>query len=177
MPNRSIALIAALFLFTAFTYAAEPFPTLETENLLSRKVVLPDAVKGRPAVLVIGFTHGSQAQMKAWAARLEPNVEPWTIAVLEDAPRLVRPMAISGMKSGVAQNQRQRYLVLTRHEKELKAAVSPPTDAAPADGKPDDAYIVLLDRDGAINWRFHGAFTDSAVEDLQTRLAALTAPR
>jgi hypothetical protein len=159
-----------LLLFTAIGFSADPFPTLETENLLNQKVVLPDAAKGQAAVLIIGFTHASQMQTKSWSAALEPELPTYSIAVLEDAPRLVRPMAISGMKSGVAQDQRVRHLVLTHHEKELKASAG---FAAKGEAHPDDAWILLLDRDGAMRWRFHGPFTEAAHMELKAQLAGL----
>ena len=161
----SSSLAGSLLLFAAQCFGADSLPTLETESLAGRKVVLPDAAKGHPAVLVIGFTHASQNQMKPWSTSLEPDFPTYSIAVLEDAPRLVRPMAVAGMKSGVAQDQRPRYLVLTHREKELKAAAAFTTA--------DDAYLLLLDRDGAIRWRFHGSFTDAARADLKSQFAAL----
>jgi hypothetical protein len=74
-------------------------------------------------------------------------------------------MAIAGIKSGVAQDQRARFLVLTHHEKELKDAAAFTT--------PDDAYLLLMDRDGAIRWRFHGALTDTARAELKSQVALL----
>jgi hypothetical protein len=61
-------------------------------------MALPDAAAGHPAVVVIGFTHSSQNQTKAWAARLQHEFPTYSIAVLENAPRLVRGMAVHGMK-------------------------------------------------------------------------------
>ena len=61
---RFFSLIGSLLLFTVAGFCADPFPGLETESLLNQKVVLPDAAKGHPTVLFIGFTHASQNQMK-----------------------------------------------------------------------------------------------------------------
>ena len=138
---------------------AEQFPRIEGENLLGQKMALPDAAAGHPAVVVIGFTHSSQNQTKAWAGRLQHEVPTYSIAVLEDAPRLVRGMAVHGMKSGVPEDQRDHFLVIYHNEKELKQTAG--------FDRPDDAYVLLLDKDGAIQWRFHGAVTDGAVEELK----------
>jgi hypothetical protein len=138
---------------------AEQFPRIEGENLLGQKMALPDAAAGHPAVVVIGFTHSSQNQTKAWAGRLQHEMPTYSIAVLEDAPRLVRGMAVHGMKSGVPEDQRDHFLVIYRNEKELKQTAG--------FDRPDDAYVLLLDKDGAIQWRFHGAVTDGAVVELK----------
>jgi hypothetical protein len=170
LNNPLVRFFSSLLLFAALGLAADTFPTLETENLLNQKVVLPDAARGKPAVLVIGFTHASQTQTKSWTDSLGMEFPAYSIAVLEDAPRLVRPMAIAGMKSGVAQDQRARHLVLTHQEKELKSSAG---FAAKGEAHPDDAWILLLDRDGAISWRFHGPFTQAAHDELKARLGSL----
>ena len=38
---------------------------------------------------------------------------------------------------------------------------------------PNDAYLVLLDADGAIRWRFHGALNDASLAGLKSQLADL----
>lgn len=138
---------------------AEQFPRTEGENLSGQKMTLPDAAAGHPAVVVIGFTHNSQNQTKAWAGRLQHEMPTYSIAVLEDAPRLVRGMAVHGMKGGVPEDQRDHFLVIYHNEKELKQAAG--------FDRPDDAYVLLLDQDGTIQWRFHGPVTDGAVEELK----------
>jgi hypothetical protein len=142
---------------------------VEGENLLGQKTALPDAAAGHPAVIVIGFTHASQNQTKAWAARLQHEFAVYTIAVLEDAPRLVRGMAVHGMKGGVPEDQRGHFVVIYHNEKELK-------QAAGFDG-PNDAYVLLLDKDGAIRGRFHGPVTDAAMEQLRSQAAAQPEPK
>lgn len=79
----------------------EEFPRIERENLLGQKAALPDAAAGHPVVVAIGFTHSSQNQTKAWAARLQHEFPTYSIAVLEDAPRLVRGVAVHGLKGQV----------------------------------------------------------------------------
>lgn len=143
-------------------WGAETFPALEGENLLGKKVALPEAVRGRTTVVVTGFTHAANGQMSAWGKRLEAEYQPWSIAVLEDAPRLVRGMAISGIKSGVAEGQRGRYVILTAHEKELKAAAG--------FAVPNDAYVLVLDKDGAVKWTFHGPVTEAALAQLKEKV-------
>lgn len=148
---------------------AEPFPVVEAENLLGRKVTLPEATKGHPVALVIGFTHASQGLTKAWGDRLATQVETYTLAVLEDVPRLVRGVATSGIKSGVAQNDRERFLLVFHNEKELKSASG--------FERPNDAYILLIDSQGLVAWRFHGPFAESALADLKMQLTGLEKPR
>lgn len=93
---KNIVLYAVM---AGLAWGAETFPVLEGENLLGQKVALPEAVKGRPTVVVTGFAHAANGQMNAWGKRLEAEYQPWSIAVLEDAPRLVRGMARHGTRT------------------------------------------------------------------------------
>jgi hypothetical protein len=57
------------FFFALVAAAADRFPHVEAEALSGRKATLPDEVAGSPALFVIGFTHGSNEQVKAWTER------------------------------------------------------------------------------------------------------------
>jgi hypothetical protein len=140
--------------------AAQQLPEVTAENLDGKTVTLPKAAQGRPAVLVFGFTHGSQTETKAWGARLDHAMpdSAWSIAVLESVPRLMRGMVVHSIKGGIPPANRERFLVVFHHEKELKQTVG--FDRA------DDAYLLVLDPAGAIRWRYHGPATDSAAAQL-----------
>lgn len=150
---------------------ADQLPKLEGENLNGKPVEIAEAAAGHPAILVIGFTHGSQKQTQEWSRRLTQEfpdpaqVKVYSVAVLEDAPRLVRGMAVHGMKSGVPKEQRDRFVVLYHHEADLKRLVS--------FERPDDAYLLVVDRSGAIRYRMHGAANDSSAAELKTQVRAL----
>ena len=159
------ASIGLLLLLRGISWCAEPFPEIEAENLLGKKVALPEVLKGHPTVIVIGFTRASQSQTKAWNARLEPELAPYSLAVLEEAPRLVRGMAISSIKGGVPQNRRDRFLLVFHGEKQLKDAVG--------FERSDDAYVIVTDRNGLIQSHFHGPFSESLLEQLKAQVTNL----
>jgi hypothetical protein len=159
------ARLGLIILFSTAAYSAGPFPAIQAENLEGKKIELPGTVSQHPTLFIIGFTHASQAQTKPWATRLENEFNPYSIAVLQDAPRLVRGMAVRGIKGEVPQSRRDRFLLLFHGEKELK-------QAAEFD-RPDDAYLLLVDPGGLIQARWHGPVSDSAVEDIRSRIAGL----
>lgn len=154
--------VRMLALLLALPLLAQQFPAIEGQNLREHRVKLPD---GKPAVVVMGFTHGSQTQTKAWAQRIGAQFPLYSVAVLEDVPRLVRGMASHGIKSGVPENQRERFLLVYHNEKELKEAAGFST--------PDDAYVLVLDSGGAIRCKFHGPVTDAAMEQLKSEFAKI----
>jgi hypothetical protein len=143
--------------------AQQAIPSIEGETLSGKKVSLPAALGGSPALLIVGFTHGSQAQTKAWSTRVSGRFPAWSIAVLEDVPRLVRGMATHGIKSGTPKDQYDRFLLVYHGEKQLK-------EAAGFD-RPDDAYLLVVDGSGAVRWSYHGPVTDAAVEQIAGQLS------
>jgi hypothetical protein len=137
-------------------------PRFEGETLAGRKVTLPDAAAGRSALLIVGFTHASQTQTRAWSQRVRHQFPAWSIAVLEEVPRPVRSMVLRGIKGSVPKEEYDRFLLVYHGEKELKQAAG--------FDRPDDAYVLVIDPGGAIKWRFHGAVTDAAVQQIASKL-------
>jgi hypothetical protein len=150
---------------------AQQFPRLQEENLNGQQVVLPDAASGNVAILVFGFTKASQNTTGAWMKRLQPDygknsgVMLYQLPVLEEAPRLIRGMIVSGMKKGVPEDLRANFVPVMHNEAELKKLAGY-KDA-------DDAYIVVLDRGGKVAYQTHGATPDAGYSELQAKLSAL----
>jgi hypothetical protein len=169
--NSRSARVCLLLSGLAQLLAADQLPRIEAETLSGAKMELPSAVKGKPAILCIGFSRSSRTQIKPWtaAARAEFKDSPavvLSIAVLQDAPKFIRGMIIHGMKSDTPPEEQSKFLVLYQNETELKQTVGFES--------PDDAYVLLLDEAGAIQDRLHGEVTSTAIHDLRSRLAALS---
>lgn len=143
-------------------------PRVEGESFAGRKIVLPDNAKGKVAVLVLGFTKASKGPTSAWGEKIfsefgnQAGFELYQLPVLEEVPRFVRGMVISGMKKGIKENMRDHFVPIFQRESELKKLVSYK--------EPDDAYLVLLDPSGKIVQQMHGAFSDTAYERLRKEI-------
>ncbi|MDQ2712159.1 MAG: hypothetical protein M3Y24_08015 [Acidobacteriota bacterium] len=170
------AVVARLLLCSAAALPAisqvtsPAFPDITGETLSGQSVSLPSAATGRLAILCIGFSHGSQTHVKKWAEESrkrfdKDSIPVYTVAVLEDAPRFVRPMAVRGMKSSTPTDQRDRFIVVYSKENELKQAVQFTNSA--------ESYVVLLDAAGHVAWRHAGEVSEAAVRDLSSRMRTL----
>jgi hypothetical protein len=145
-------------------------PHTEAETLTGKKIVLPDALNGHPAIVVIGFTKRSRSQTAAWATQLtkdygaEPRLQRYSIAVLDDIPGLIRGMVISGIRRSVPENQQDTFLILTHDAKPWRdlAAIS----AA------DDAYVILFDNTAHVVAQTHGS-VETAYSPLQPEIQSL----
>jgi hypothetical protein len=175
MQNRYSALLlrilpCAIFLASSLAQSVPQMPKTEGESLAGRKVVLPDAASGKIAVLVFGFTKASKTQTSAWASKLQADFgtradfELYQLPVLEDVPRMVRGMVISGMRKGVADDKRDHFVPLLQGEAELKKVVGYK--------EADDAYLVVLGRAGTILEQSHGAPDDTNHARLRADLEA-----
>ncbi|HEX3071163.1 MAG TPA: hypothetical protein VHX14_21540, partial [Thermoanaerobaculia bacterium] len=153
----------ATLLFLAATAAAS-LPILTLQTLSGENVVLPHDI-GDEAVLVAGFTRASRAQTEAWAHRLRDDARVsqtatiYEISILDGVPAFLRGMIISQMKSGVSPPLQKQFLIVTEGVDSWKRALA-------ASGTDDQAYIILVQRSGAIIWRGHGALAESSYQDL-----------
>ena len=169
MKMRLAILAAATALFASS--AAQQFPRLQEENLAGQQVVLPDAAAGKIAVLVLGFSHASSTPTGAWMKRSSaefgknPSFALYELAVIEDAPRFIRGMIISGMKKCIPEDERPFVVPVVHEEAALKTLVGYKEE--------DYAYIVLLDRGGRVVYQTHAATVDPGYADLRAKLAGL----
>jgi hypothetical protein len=153
--------ILALWALTVAGFArAEAFPNLQFDTLAGPKLTMPAAAAGKPALFIVGFSHASSEQTNYWAKHIPADmVNTYSVAVLQDAPRLVRGMALHGIKSSVPKPKQDHFLVLYSDEDRLKSAAQFQA--------PDEAYLILIGADGSIQWCFHGSFTHTALKDLR----------
>jgi hypothetical protein len=161
-----VTLRSLFFCLIASSLCAQALlPAFDAEALSGRKVTMPGEAQGHPAILVVCFTHASGPHCTEWAKRLnsefhsDSSVARYTVIFLEDAPKLVRGMAKSGIKSSAEKEDYDRYLIVTEHEKDLKTAVH--FEA------PDDAYLVVLGPDGAVRGNWHGPVSDDTVRHIR----------
>jgi len=137
-----------------------PMPMTQAQSLSGHVLTLPAAVAGHPAVIVIGFTQGSQRAMERWDKEIgaqvtaKPGVPLYNIAVIQDAPKFVRGMIKGSMKALVPAAGQDRFLTVVQGQDELKKAVD-----FSAGG---DAYVVVLDASGKIVFHTHGDPSETA---------------
>ena len=153
-----LRIVTTALLLTACALA-QTVPHTEAETLSGKKIVLPDDFAGHVAVINIGFSRAGGDSSRRWGKQLkqdlsgEKNLRLYSIAELQDAPKMVRGMIKHGMRSGVPKDEQDSFLVLYEEEDNWKKA-------ADFSG-PDDAYILLADPTGKVIWRTHGKSPDA----------------
>jgi hypothetical protein len=167
-----IGFLCCLPLFnSSYAQSTRQLPRIEGDSFAGHRVVLPEAASGKVAVLIFGFTKASKVPTSAWADKLQPDFgtrpgfEVYQLPVLEDVPRFVRGMVISGIRKGVPENKRDHFVPILQGEAELKTFVGYK--------EPDDAYLVILDRAGNIVQQIHGAPNDSNYARVRSEIETL----
>ena len=159
--------------FTCAAPAQQSIPKAEGTTLEGTAVTLPEALRGRAGVLVVGFSHASEAQVAAWGKRLaadfaqSADVPYFEVPMLAGAPKMLRGMIVKSMGKSVPEAERPHFLPLTKDEAAWRAVAHY--------DKPDDAYVLLVDGTGAVRWQTEGEGSDAAYEELKKNLKSLTA--
>jgi len=172
IPIALLLLVCGLFL--PASSLAQNFPQMprtEGESLAGHAVVLPDDTAGKVAVLIFGFTKASKLQTGAWADKLQSDFSAradfqlYQLPVLEDVPRILRSMIISGIRKGVPENRRDHFVPMLQGEEVTKKLAHYK--------EPDDAYLVVLDRAGGIALQIHGATNDATYGAAKSEIDSL----
>ena len=163
----------ALVSFVALSLRAQSIPHTEAETLAGKKIVLPDVFGGHPAILVIGFSRSGGDSAGRWSKQLrqdlaqDKNVRIFSVAELQDAPKLARGLIRHGMRGGIPQNEHDSFVLLYQDEDVWKKLAE--------FSDTNNAYILLVDSGGNISWRTQGKNPDAqALGTLKKELATLS---
>lgn len=147
---------------------AARIPEVHTPSLSNEQVSLPEGLRGKPGVLVIGFSQSSRDAVTAWGRRLaadyrdSPSVLYYEMPVLASVPRLVRGLVIRQIKASVPERAQPRFVPLLDKEQEWRSAAH--------FDKANEAYVLLVDGKGLIQWQTEGGPTDRQYAELKEQL-------
>lgn len=140
-----------------------PFPTLEAETLAGGKLRLPDAAKGKNALLVMTFSKDAGDASKPWCARFVKDFGSdrlFQAAHLEKAPRLVRGLIRRGMRGDMPASLQGKTFLIYQGEAEWRARLGVSNENLP--------FLITLDADGRITSIHQGKFDEAQYQKLKT---------
>jgi hypothetical protein len=146
-------------------------PPLRGEFLTGRQAQLPDAASGRVSLLALGFTYDSRFPVEAWIGRFrkdfgsDTRVTFYEIPMIGGMARLGKWFIDSGMRKGTPKSDQENVITVYGGTDSWKQRVGY--------ASPDAAYLVLLDKHGAVRWRNSGTFDEKAYLDLSATVSAL----
>ena len=164
---KAALLLLGLLLFCCDHLCGQFIPVTRATSLDDITVNLPGDLKGRPAILVLGFSKNSSRQTKPWADAIERDfgsehkIVFYQLPMLQEVPHLLRGFVLQGMRKPLSTAQRSHFVPIFDNEETWKALI----DFA----GPDDAYVLLIDGLGRIQWQASGVFRKDKYEGLCKR--------
>lgn len=175
LSRLSIGLgLAAFFFATLPAATAQGLPKTEEVNLAGNEVNLESSLKANTGVLILGFSKKSGNQAREWTKALltefsaEPSIVILEMPILESMPRLVRGMAVRSMKNASSPVEQEHFVPVFYNEAQWKQVAQ--------FSEPDDAYIVVVDRDQKIVLRDHGPVEAKNKAELIGKIHAIASP-
>lgn len=145
------------------------FPTFSGCTLGDRPLMLPRSSTNKPTVLVFSFSRLAGKDARLWnehlATDFQDTVSAYGVVQLESVPKILRRVAISGIKSSMTASVQNRTIVLYRDERLWRQRLSVEDEKR--------SYVVLLDQYGRVSWMSSGAFSIGAFGMLKATLAVL----
>lgn len=105
-----------------------------------------------------GFSKKSGEPSRVWGKKIsadyntDARITYFVVPVLQDAPSLVRPMILHGMRKTVPAQELPHFVPLYSNESDWKRIVN--------FSAPDDAYLIVATPDAHPIWQAHGAYSD-----------------
>jgi hypothetical protein len=149
---------------------AQALPSTDEEALNGTKVNLQQAIGGKRAVLIFGFSKDAGKQTSPWReqliAGLKRDAGPapvlFEVPLMEGLPGLLRGFVLRSMRKAIPTADQGSVLPVFAHKKEWQALAGY--------SAPDDAYVVVLDERQVVVAKDHGPVTP---ERLNAVLGAL----
>lgn len=148
----------------------EPLPRLEGQFLTGREAVLPQASAGKVTLIAMGFTYASRMPVEAWADWYRSAIGARTDVTFFEVPmigglgKLGRWFIDRGMRSNTPADLHEHVITVYRDTGDWKRWLSYSSDHA------DDAYLIVLDRNGVVRWLHHGVFDPARSDELKALL-------
>lgn len=151
--------------------AGQEIPVTKGQTFADKEVSLPSDVRGKVTILVIGFSKSSKVQTGEWGKHVaeefgqDGGVTYYQMPVLESVPRMMRGMVTRSIRNGTAPEMKEHMLPVFEKEEEWKTLVK--------FSGANDAYVVVLDREGKLAWSGSGKWTEERFATLRTAMAKL----
>jgi len=148
-------------------------PVLKGQFLSGRDAELPRASSGKVALIAMGFTYKSRVPVEAWGSWYRATIGSRTDVTFFEVPMigglatLGRWFIDRGMRSATPVELHDQVITVYKGSDDWKKRL------AYSAGRGDDAYLIVLDRDGIVQWLYHGEFDQARADDLRGLLMSL----
>jgi hypothetical protein len=170
---KSLLLLVAAFGLSGASSIPLTIPPTSASALDGHNVTLPRDLAADATVLILGFSKNSAEATTPWEKAVRtslaspPSVTFYDIPFLEDAPSFVRPIILRSIRKQVPDIVKPNFVPLVTDEAAWKVLANYNKNS------PDAAYVLLVDRFGAIRWQTHDALSPALLTQLSTQAQRL----
>jgi hypothetical protein len=150
-------------------------PPTSASALDGHNVTLPRDLAAHATVLILGFSKNSADATTPWEKAVRttlaspPSISFYDIPFLQDAPSFVRPLILRSIRKQVPDVLKPNFLPLVSDEAAWKGLANYDKSA------PDAAYVLLVDRSGAVRWQTHQPFSSALLAQVSAEAQRMAA--
>lgn len=145
------------------------FPSVSGTSLEKQNINLPEAMRGKPALFLIGYKQDSQFDIDRWLIGLdmkEVDVIAYELPTIAGMfPRMFSTQIDEGMRRGIPKELWGGVITLYQDGERIQAFTG--------NEKPNNARVVLLDDKGKIVYFYDRGFSVAALNNMIERLSIL----
>jgi hypothetical protein len=151
----------------------DPFPVLSGQFLTGRDAALPQESSGSTRLVAMGFTYKSRFPVEAWAEWYSTAIGRREDITLFEVPMISGLATFGqwfidrGMRNGTPTELHENVITVYSGANEWKTAL------AYGPGREDDAYLIVIDGGGIVQWFHHGMFDDFTAAQLRGVILSL----
>lgn len=166
-----------MMLLTTFLMAAaliqpgDLMPSIQGEDLTGKKAQLPAAARGKVTLVAMGFTYSSRYAVEDWVKRYraeygkDPSANFFEVPIIGGMARMGKWFIDSGMRKGTAREDHNNVITVYGSSGDWKKMMG--------FAKDDDAYLLLLDSEGRVQWKHAGKFDEAEWKVLSAKIRDL----
>lgn len=172
--TQAITLIVTLFVLSACssqypnqTIVGQPFPQVNGETLTKQTVALPQHFNNQTTILLIGYVQDSQFDIDRWLIGLDMTEVTTPVyelpAIKGMLPRMFKTTINNGMRKGIPKELWQGVITIYQDGEKIQRLTG--------NTNPNNARVVLLNRDNNIVYFYDRGFSVAALNQLKALLA------
>ena len=153
--------------------ANKQFPRVYGKSLANDEIIIPDSFKDKVTVLLIGYQQRAQFDIDRWILGiLQADVRAHIVEVPTIAgmmPQMVQGFIDNGMRSGIPKNDWASVVTVYKDAPKIIEAIG--------NERPQSAHVVVLNRNGEIQWTYNLGYSAQKVLELKELIERTTTPR
>ena len=144
----------------------EKFPSVSGQNLEEKSVNIPADFKGNITLLLVGYKQNSQFDIDRWLIALDmtaTDVDVYEIPTIQGLfPQMFSTMIDNGMRKGIPKALWKGVITVYEDGESIQAFTG--------NEKPNNARVLLLDKNGMIVYFYDQGFSVSALNEFRSFL-------